>query len=79
MLVTKHSALIDFLICFPSILSKSAPHGAAGAGFVDNSMVDIKLFSYPYLHAIIGIYKTVKFTTEMDKIVINNCNELYKE
>ena len=75
----KHSDLINFLSCFPSVLSKSAPHDAAGDGFVDNGMVNSKLFSYPDLHTLIGICNTVKFTTEVDRTVRNNLNEVYKE
>ena len=59
---TKHSALIDFVSCFSSILIKLAPHATAGAGFVHNGMVDSKSYSYLVLYALIGTYKTVKFT-----------------
>ena len=75
----KHSDLINFLSCFPSVLSKSAPYDAAEAGFVDNGMVNSKLFSYPDLHTLIGICNTVKFTTEVDMIDNKNFNNLYKE
>jgi len=76
---TKHSALIDFLSCFPSILSKAAPYDTAAAGFLDNGMVDSKLFSYPDLHTLIGTYKTIKFRTEVERIVNNNFNKLCEE
>ena len=71
--------MIDFLSYFPSIFSKSALHDAAVDDFIDNDIVDSKLFLYSDLHTLIRIYKTVKFTTKVDRIVRNNFNELYEE
>ena len=77
--LSKHSDLIKFLSCFPSVLSKSSSHNATGVGFVDNVIVNSKLFLYPDLHTLIGTFKTVKFTSEVDMIDNNNFNELYEE
>ena len=42
-------------------------------------MVDSKLYSYPGLHALIGMCKTNKFATEVDKVVRANLKKLYEE
>jgi len=49
-------SLVDFLSCYPTILSKAAPHNAATAGFIDNGMIDTESYSYPDLNSIVNTY-----------------------
>ena len=37
----KESALLDFLSCYPSIISKAAPTEAVACVFIDDDMIDI--------------------------------------
>ena len=50
---TKHSALIKFVSCFPSILPKPDSYDVAGDGLAYNGIVNSKLYSYPDLHALV--------------------------
>ena len=42
-------------------------------------MVDSESLSYPGIRTLIGTCKTVKFRTEVERIVNNNFNKLYEE
>ena len=75
----KLSSLVDFLSCYPTILSKAAPHDAATAGFIDNGMIDSQSYSYPDLHSIIKTCKTIKFSNEMIRCVSSNFTAIYEE
>ena len=75
----KLSSLVDFLSCYPTILSKAAPHDAVTAGFVDNGMIDCKSYTYPDLFSIVKTCKTVKFTNEMISRVSRHFTEMYEE
>ena len=73
------SALIDFISCYPTILSKAAPHDAVTAGFLGNGMIDGSSYTYPDMNSIIKTCKTVKFTNLMLSSVSKNFNEIYEE
>ena len=75
----KLSSLVDFLSCYPTILSKAAPHNAATAGFIDNGMIDTMSYSYPDLNSIVKTCKTVKFTNEMLGCIGKNFTAIYNE
>ena len=76
---TKYNALVDFLSCYPTILSRAAPHDSTGAGFVSNGMLDDLTYCYPDLYKILQTCKTFKYTNEMEELVRSNFAELYEE
>ena len=76
---TKYNALVDFLSCYPTVISKAAPHDATSAGFVNNGQLDSRSYCYPDMTKILGTCKTAQFTMEMERRVKANFIELYKE
>ena len=75
----KRDLMIDFLSCYPEIITKSASHVAVSSGFIDNSMIDSRSSSYPYMHAIIKTCKTKEFTHKYEQIIKDNSTALYEE
>ena len=75
----KLGSLVDFLSCYPTILSKATPHNAATTGFIDNGMIDTESYSYPDLYSIVKTYKTVKFTNGMLGLISKNFTAIYEE
>ena len=71
----KLGSLIDFLLCYPTILSKAAPHNAATARFTDNGMIDTKSYSYPDIDSLVKTCKTAKFTTEILGTISKSLNQ----
>ena len=75
----KLGSLIDFISCYPTILSKAAPHNAATARFIDNGMIDAKSYSYPDIDSLVKTCKTTKFTKEILGTISKKFKSMYDE
>ena len=75
---TKEGALIDFLTCYPSVISEAAPTDEVSCGFVDNGMIDISAYSLPYYTSIIRTYKKPLYL-DMETIAEQIFDELFNE
>ena len=75
----KLSSLVEFLFCYPTILSKAAPYNAATAGFIDNDMINSKSYSDPDLDSLVKTCKTVKFTTQILGTIGKKFTSIYEE
>lgn len=74
----KESALLEFLPCYPSIISNAAPTEAVACGFIDNVMIDMGTYSFPDYNSILRTCKS-PLTRDMERIVEEKFNELFVE
>jgi hypothetical protein len=67
--LVKEQALIDFVSCYPSILSRSACPSSVAKGFLCNGMIDKSSRNWPDMKAILSTCKNTKLIEEEAKII----------
>ena len=76
---TKEQALLDFLSCYPAILSKCASANSVQKGFVYNGMVDNNTKNWPDMNSILATCKNLKLRREEEEKIIESFPKLYEE
>jgi hypothetical protein len=77
--LVKEQALIDFVSCYPSILSRSACPTSVAKGFLYNGMIDKNTKNWPDMKAILSTCKNTKLTEEEESKIIQLFPLLYEE
>jgi hypothetical protein len=75
----KEQALIDFVSCYPSILSRSACSTSVAKGFLYNGMIDKNTKNWPDMKAILSTCKNRKLNEEEEEIIQFLFPILYEE
>ena len=74
---TKKGSLIDFLLCYPNIISKAISHNSITSGFVDNGMIYCGSYMYPDLHRIFNTCKSKHYIKPCERVVKKCFNNKY--
>ena len=77
--LTKEQALVDFISCYPSILSRSVSPSSVAKGFMYNGMVDLKSKHWPDMKGILATCKNIALTNQEEGRVKQLLPKLYEE
>ena len=65
---TQREAIVDHLVCFPSIVTRSHPIDGVMQGFITNGMLDKKTKNWPDMNEMLGTCRRKLTTDEVDLV-----------
>ena len=75
----KESALVDFLGCYPSIVSKACPTESIAKGFILNGMIDSTSLSTPDISMILNTCNDKQSMNAHHQLIESSFPRLYEE